>query len=304
MNLSVLITNHNYDCTLLLKQLYDQLVLHKLSWELIVVDDCSPQNEILENNQITAKELNGCKYIVNDKNEGAAVCRNKLTQIAQGDYLIFIDGDASVGDNKHFIDNYWEYRNKADIVVGGLVHPEFNVDSNRTLRFKYEKEADKHRSADERSCNPYDKFTAFNIMSKKCVFDIIHFDESCKEYGYEDALFGMELKDKCISVFHIDNPLIHTGLDTNERFLHKTDLSLKTLINLQSMGKMLSGSKIRDMALKIERLKMQKTYHTIFKVFEKNIIRNLQSKNPSLFLFSIYKLGRYFQLKETIVANK
>lgn len=293
MELSILITNHDYDCTALLKDLHNLLAGFEHEWEIIVLDDCSPSGAVLDGNKAMAHSLSGCKYIINEKNEGAAVCRNRLVQMAQGEWIVYIDGDAAVGRNIHFIGKYWENRKEADIIVGGLVHLDTNTDDRRSLRFKYEKEADKHRSAAERALNPYDKFTAFNIMAKRRAFDKIRFDESCKEYGYEDALFGLELKEKGISITHIDNPLVHTGLDTNERFLEKTDISLKTLIKLQSQGKMFRGSRVGDMAKKLESLRMKGVYLSLFKVFEKHIIRNLRSKKPSLLLFSLYKLGRY-----------
>ena len=150
---------------------------------------------------------------------------NRAVLAANNGWLIFIDGDAAVGNNIHFINNYWKNKDSADIIVGGLIHPTTITDISCSLRFKYEQEADKHRSAKERSANPYDKFTAFNIMVKKNVFDKIKFDESCIEYGYEDVLWGLELKRMSISITHIDNPLIHTGLDTNEKFLYKRDLN-------------------------------------------------------------------------------
>lgn len=296
MDISILITNHNYDCTSLLKQLHNLIGASEQQCEIIVIDDCSSSGAMLDANIRTAQSLSGCRYIVNERNEGAAVCRNRLVQMAQGEWVIFIDSDAAVGTNTHFIDKYWKNRHKADVVVGGLLHPDTNTDDKRSLRFKYEKQADKHRSAKERALNPYDKFTAFNVMAKRSAFDKIRFDESCKEYGYEDALFGLELKEKEISISHIDNPLVHMGLDTNERFLEKTDISLKTLIQLQSQGKMLTGSRVGDMAKKIERLRLQGVYLWLFRVFEKQIIRNLLSRNPSLFLFSLYKLGRYISL--------
>ena len=69
-------------------------------------------------------------------------------------------------------------------------------------------------------------------MMRRSTFLCILFDKNCREYGYEDALFGVELKKRGISILHIDNPLIHTGLDTNERFLEKSEQALRTLKTL------------------------------------------------------------------------
>lgn len=298
MNLSVLITNYNIDCSKLISSLHNQLTsCQELKWELIVIDDCSPNDSTLAANIATACSLTGCRYIVNDRNEGAAVCRNRLSQIAEGEWLIFIDGDACVGDNYEFIDKYWKSRHRADVVVGGLKHPREIPTSNCTLRFKYEKAADKLRSVEDRSKNPYDKFTAFNIMVRKEIFNTIRFDETCTEYGYEDALFGIELKEKSISICHIDNTLVHTGLDSNESFLRKTDVALKTLFNLQKQGKMTGESRIGKATETLERLKTDKLYALLFRLTSNIIRQNLLSHCPSLFLFSLYKLGKFIEIK-------
>lgn len=298
MDLSVLITNHNYDCSKLIQSLHEQLIpLFEIKWEIIVIDDCSPKNDTLKNNIEIAQNLSKCRYIVNEKNEGAAVCRNTLAQKATGKWLIFIDGDALVEDNKEFINRYWANRHQADVIVGGLMHPQKMPSTNCTLRFKYEKEADKLRGAEERAKSPYDKFTAFNIMARKDIFDIVQFDETCTEYGYEDALFGIELRKKSISIYHIDNILIHTGLDSNESFLHKTDVALKTLYHLQKQNKMVGESRIGKAVEKLERLKMDKVYAFIYKHATKSLKRNLMGTNPSLFLFSLYKLGKFIEIK-------
>jgi glycosyltransferase involved in cell wall biosynthesis len=298
MDLSVLITNHNYDCSKLLLELESLLNTDfEYSWEIIVVDDCSTHNNILENNVDTSKSISHCLYHINEKNRGAAFCRNLLVKLSQGKWLVFIDGDASIGHNSNFIQNYWNNRFCCDVVVGGLIHPQLNNTDGISLRYRYEKAADKHRSAEARSLEPYEKFTAFNIMANKDIFNCISFDETCTEYGYEDALFGIELMEKGISIKHIENPLIHCGLDSNESFLNKTEVSLLTLLKLQSKGKMKIGSKVSRAAHKLEKFKLHNLYIGLFNIFKTVIRRNLLSNTPSLLLFSIYKLGVYLNKK-------
>lgn len=293
-----MITNFNFDCSELICSLHKQLTsFSELKWELIIIDDCSPKSSTLDTNIATAQSMVGCRYIVNDKNEGAAVCRNRLSQIAKGEWLIFIDGDARVSGNHDFIDKYWANRHLADVVVGGLMHPEKMPTNSCALRFRYEKEADKLRSVEGRSKSPYDKFTAFNIMVRKVIFDIVRFDETCTEYGYEDALFGIELKNKSISLCHIDNILVHTGLDSNESFLRKTEVALKTLFNLQKQGKMIGECRIGKAAETLEHLKMDKLYAFLFKMSRNLVKQNLSSRHPSLLLFSLYKLGLFIEIK-------
>ena len=61
------------------------------NWELIIVDDCSPDNTdevvspFLEDKRI--------KYLKNEKNSGAAVSRNRALREAKGRWIAFLDSD-------------------------------------------------------------------------------------------------------------------------------------------------------------------------------------------------------------------
>lgn len=60
-------------------------------WELILVDDCSPDNSA----GMIAKYADGerIRLIRKEKNEGAARARNTGTALAQGRYIAFLDAD-------------------------------------------------------------------------------------------------------------------------------------------------------------------------------------------------------------------
>lgn len=61
------------------------------NWELIIVDDCSPDNtdEIVKP-YLTDERI---KYIKNEKNSGAAVSRNRALREAKGKWIAFLDSD-------------------------------------------------------------------------------------------------------------------------------------------------------------------------------------------------------------------
>ncbi len=298
VNLSILITNYNLDCSKLLCDLSKQAKAWNGTYEIIVIDDASSQKELTQKNTEACQSLPNTRYICNSHNIGAAACRNRLIEQARGEWFIFIDSDAEVVDD-NFINNYWQLRHKADVIVGGLLHPAVNPNPKATLRYKYERNADRHRSAEERNQNPYGMFTAFNILiKKKDVFSKVKFDEQCTEYGYEDALFGVELRDKGISILHIDNILLHTGLDDNDSFLRKSETALRTLHKLRSAGKMKGDSRVGNMADKLESLHLGWLYRFVFRITRKLMLRNLKSPNPSLFVFSLYKLGTYLNISK------
>lgn len=290
---SFLIPTCDYTCYKLVYDLHAQAERLGLPYEIIVAEDGSrSQVNIIANHKIT--ELSHCRHIINKENKGRAAICNQLAREAQHDWIVIIDSDAGV-DNPDYVRNYYNNVGKADVIVGGLRHADHNYDPNVALRYKYEKEADKHRGSEERNKNPYDKFSTFNVMVRRSVFLCILFDKDCHEYGYEDALFGVELKRRQISILHIDNPLIHLGLDTNEEFLRKSETALRTLNSIAD--RMEAHSYVGRAYQKCKRLHLLWMVRLGFWMFEGAIRKNLFSKNPSLFWLSVYKLGYYERVK-------
>ena len=68
-----------------LNQTYD-------NWELLMVDDCSPDNsaDIIKK---YAKDDSRIKYIKLEKNSGAAVARNKALHESKGRFIAYLDAD-------------------------------------------------------------------------------------------------------------------------------------------------------------------------------------------------------------------
>jgi glycosyltransferase involved in cell wall biosynthesis len=290
--LSILIPTHDYTCYQLVADLHEQAEELGIPYEILVAEDGSrSQVNIIANHKIT--ELSHCRHIVNKENLGPANIRNLLAREATYGWILFIDSDAKV-EKKDFLSTYYQHIGKADVVVGGLLHQQENHDPHRSLRFKYEKQADVHRSAAERSLKPYDKFTTFNFMMRRSTFLCILFDKNCRSYGYEDTLFGVELKKRGISILHIDNPLIHMGLDTNERFIEKSEQALRTLKVLN--GRMEQHSYVGRAYQRLCKYHLGGATRAFHLLFGGLIKRNLLSKHPSLFFFSLYKLGYYATL--------
>lgn len=68
------------------------------NWELILVDDCSPDNSASIIEQEIEKERNGenperIRLLCKEQNEGAARARNTGIDAAQGRYIAFLDAD-------------------------------------------------------------------------------------------------------------------------------------------------------------------------------------------------------------------
>lgn len=290
--LSILILTYDYTCYKLVEDLHEQAERLGVPYEIIVAEDGSrSQVNIIANHKMV--ELPHCKHHIRKENIGRAATRNELAEMAKYEWLLIIDSDAKV-EKEDFLHTYLTHIGKAEVVVGGLYHQAENHDPKMSLRFKYEKAADLHRSAAERNVHPYRHLSCFNIMLHKPTFMQVRFDNDCKEYGYEDALFGVELERRNISILHIDNPLLHTGLDSNNGFLQKTETALRSLKSLD--GKMGEGSHVVNAYNRLCKWKLTWAMRLFFRLFKEPMRRNLLSKNPSLWCFSVYKLGYYSTL--------
>ncbi len=94
---------------------------------------------------------------------------------------------------------------------------------------------------------------------------------------------------------HIDNPLIHTGIDTNKEFLEKTEIAMLSLYKVSNIMPR-NGSGIVEIARRLHRMNLAGLVQLLFKVFRRPIRANLLSSHPFLFLFQFYKLGYYLSI--------
>ena len=113
-------------------------------------------------------------------------------------------------------------------------------------------------------------------------------------YGL-DAFFGYQLKKLKTQILHIDNPVYHLGLETNEEFLNKSVRALKTMVELESKGILASNH------TRLQQIYQSTPGKTILKslisLFHKPIKKNLLGSKPSLLLFDLYRLNQYIKLK-------
>lgn len=290
--LSILIPTYNYDCSRLIRDLQAQAEQAGIDYEIIVADDASPIYIYKEKNR-EINTLPHCRLIELGENIGRARIRNRLANEARHPWLLFMDCDAEVIDG-HFIVNYISQL-QADVVCGGLCHADTLPSPEVSLRYTYEKRADKRRAACYREKEPYERFTPFNFVIRREIFQSIRFDERITEYGHEDTLFGIALKERAVSIQHIDNPLRHMGLESNDRFLEKTRKALYNLANMEST--MQGHSSLLRLYSLLYRLNMANRVATWFDKHEQELTEQLTGTTPRLTNFFLYKLGYYCTIK-------
>ncbi len=288
--LSVLIPVKNFDCSKLIKELHKQGEAMDCPYEIIIAED-GTESDMLRLN-IVADELRNSRRIVKDINIGRAAIRNLLAAEAQYNNLVFIDCDAVV-EKEDFLKAYAEALKNNKVVCGGLYHADTPPGKECTLRYRYEKEADRTRDAKTRNKAPYDRFTSFNFAISKDVFNSILFDTSITRYGYEDVLFGKELERRGIEILHIENRLLHSGLEKNDVFLEKTELALTTLSEIKDK---ICDTPLLRIVNKLSRYHLTGLFMRYWKCNRERLRKNLLGKSPSLLKFKIYKLGYYISL--------
>lgn len=272
--LSILIPTYNYDCSSLVYDLNSLCIQSGIEYEIVVGNDGSTKN--LQNLKNLTQTLKNFRFLDFKENRGRSIIRNTLAREAKYEKLLFIDSDMKVYKSD-FIQQY--IKENAPIVAGGIKVLE---DKNPTyiLHKKYEK---------VRSTNIA---TTSNLLVRKDVFDEVRFIENVKKYGYEDIIFSHRL-DKMYGIKFIYNPLIHNGPIPTDVFIERITESTDVLIELYKNDKyhkdIVESSKLLRAYLKIRKVKG--LYILLFKLTREFIIKQLRSKNPSMFLMDLYKLG-------------
>lgn len=290
--LSILIPIFNFDVTDLVLELNKQAAEASVKYEIILLDDASTDSFREVNSNLS--QQNHIRYIEETDNIGRSKIRNKLADLALYPYLLFMDCDSQIL-NQDYIATYLKYCEEDNVVYGGRVYSQHKPAENELLlRWKHGKSREEF-TADERIKSPNKSFMTNNFLISVSLFNQIRFNEEMEGYGHEDTLFGYDLKKINIEVLHIDNPLVHIGLESNSLFLMKTRESIRNLKNILDQNgyeKLL----VEDIKLLVyykflRKTKLDSLARLLFRISEKILIRNLVGKNPNLFVYDLFKLG-------------
>ncbi|MGC3976811.1 MAG: glycosyltransferase family 2 protein [Paludibacteraceae bacterium] len=287
--LSILIPTYNYNITQLVNDLHSQAVESLAEVEIIVMEDGSTLF-LEENKKILQLEL--CKYDVLQKNIGRSAIRNKLADVAKYEHLLFIDCDAAV-NNPNYVQRYLAFCKEDCVVIGGTAYDECENNPDFSLRLKYGREREAKMAQERLQSSHLSHFSTFNFLISKNIFNKIRFDETIKGYGHEDTLFGHGVAELNCDVHHIDNSLIHKGLDDNITFISKTENGTKNLYLMYNSHKypfLVNQSKLLATFIQLKKYNIHKLLAAVFPLLKQLFIYEMCTKNPSLRVFDIYKL--------------
>ncbi len=301
--LSILIPVYNYNVTRLVEELVRQLTNAGFDAEIIVYDDGS-ELQYKDQNRVII-DFSQVKYVELSQNIGRAGIRNKLALTAKYPYLLFIDCDTEIHQS-NYLKKYIQYIDKQYVICGGNAYYKTKpADTSLWLRWKYGMKREQKPSR-VRNLKPWYSFMTNNFIIPKKYFDTIKFDESITKYGHEDTFFGIELKRHGIPVVHIDNPLIHEGLEPAIQYLTKTEEGIENLCLLMQtktkyLEEMTRAIKLLRFYFILKKIKILRLYYFVFKWMRKFLRKNILGKKPSLFLFDLYKLGYLIEKNMTCI---
>lgn len=283
--LSILIPVYNYPVLPLVNELVKQCNASGITFEILCQDDASNSQENSRNQEVNL--LPNCSFFINETNLGRGKNINSLAQKAVYDWLLILDCDTFPADAT-FIQNYVDVTSDSSkkITFGGIIYEDKKPEKEQLLRWIYGQK--RETSA----------ILTSNLLIQKEVFLQYTFDDSITKYGYEDLSFFSLLKKNNFEISRIENPTFHLNLETSEVFLNKTKTALENLVFIYNSKKISSeDSKIIKAFELLKKVKLTKFSTFLFKKNQIKIEQNLLSKNPSLLLFDLYKLGYFCSLK-------
>jgi glycosyltransferase involved in cell wall biosynthesis len=284
---SFLIPIYNFCVEELVKTISLQAKNCGISFEVLAYDDCS-EKSFQEKNQ-SISNLDNVTYKILPQNVGRAKIRNLLAKQSNGEWLMFFDCDVRI-EKEDFIKTYLNSRFDCDVICGGtqyedkakILQPYLLHWKNGSIR-----ESNKIRKKNS-------SFTTNNFFIKKNIFENLIFDENIEGYGHEDTIFGFNLRRLGYRIKDIDNPVVHLGLNTTDKFLSNIESATKNLYliyqNYDYKQELQRIPLIRTY-LKIKRLNLISLYLFFYRLFQPIIIKNLYSKRPHLRFLDMYKLN-------------
>lgn len=290
--LSILIPTYNYTVSTLVNALHSQLEGISTPIEIIILDDGS-SSFIAEHQALNA--LSNTQFIVSEKNEGRTATRNKLAKLASYNWLLFLDADV-LPLRQSFLKAYIASAENttAAVIFGGIAYEAKKPSEAQLFRWHY----GKHREAkpvSEREKAPY-FIISQNLFIQKETF--LKANNIQGNYYGLDNYFSNQLERLKVEVKHIDNPVIHLGLETTKAFITKALKAVETTIILEEKGVMDSDARpLQKSYLKLEKFGLTGIFRTILSPFKGMMERNFESAKPNLFWFDLYRLTYYIDLK-------
>ena len=298
-SLSILIPTFNDLCVNLVGELRQQAEQVGIIFEILVADDGSTDEDVIRKN-IEINQWANCRYLIQQNNIGRAAIRNYLAKEARNEWLLFIDSDMGIV-RPEYISKYLSF-DGASVIDGGVYIGGDAEALKDNLRYLYEKSAEHEHTVEMRQKNPYRDFHTANFLIRRDIMLAHPFDERFRHYGYEDVIFGKQLRAAHIAITHIDNPMGFCTFESNPDFVSKTEEGLHTLLLFRN--ELRGYSRLLTLVDGIHIPLILSIIRFSHRLFGTLIRRNLCGQRPNLLLFKLYKLGYYLSVSRRKVAER
>ncbi|MBQ9471047.1 MAG: glycosyltransferase [Bacteroidales bacterium] len=295
--LTICIPVYNFDVTGLVRELLRQANGLDLPVEVLVFDDfsqpyCRKKNAALG-------QLPQVSYLEFDFNIGRSRIRNRLGDIASGEWLLFLDCD-TMPESPDFLARYVQLLGQADVVYGGRVYGPIPQHRELMLRWHYGVRRECSRAV-IRQVRPYKSFTSSNFVIKRELFLSARFNEALSGYGHEDTLLALDLKHRGVDIVHIDNPTVHLGLEPAAEFIEKATQGAHNLARILHMLPKRQRAEFERSVKLLRTFRISRRAGLLYPlryVFRALplIKRQLMGQRPLLPLFDLYVLSLLAQL--------
>lgn len=292
--LSILIPTYNYNALPLATELEKQALALQMPFELICIDDGSFSELNKQNQQINT--LTNSRFLENKKNIGRVANRKLLAEKAQYKWLLFVDVDLWPSHD-NFIKNLVEHiKNETDVLFGGISYSKKAPLPSHQLRWHYGKSREQVAIA-KRVLKPYSSIILGSFTIKKQLFLKIVGSISLDGYGL-DILFTYKLKQEKAVVAHIENSMVHLGLDSNEVYLKKTKEALHSLHTLNAKKLITTNySGLLKAYTLIKRLGLKSFLANLWQKKGARWEASLSQRPNNLRLFDFYRLAHLCSIK-------
>ena len=285
--LSVLIPIHNRPVGELVNSLFAQITDWPGPVEIMLLDDFSSEKFRRLNRPLGT--LPGVTYHELARNVGRAAIRNQLAATAPHEWLLLLDNDSLLPD-PHFLARYAAARHRAAVLIGGTCYEAAPpTDPALHLRWHYG-QAREARPAAVRQAAPHGQLTINNALIQADIFRRFSLDERLTGYGHEDTKFGIELAAAQVAILHLDNPVLHDGLEPAAVFLHKSEQAVRNLAQVYRQDGLGADSRLLRLALRLRGLGLAPVARATLGAAVPALRRQLHSATPRLPLLDLLKL--------------
>ena len=289
VGLSILIPVFNRDVSELVKSLLVQLLDWPGPVEIRLLDDSSTEEFRVQNRALAT--LPGVVYRELSLNVGRAAIRNQLAANAKSEWLLLLDNDSLLPDQQ-FLARYAQAQaaGPAALFIGGTTYEATPpADPALRLRWLYGRTREM-RPAAVRQRDPGGQLSINNALLPSALLRKFPLDERLSGYGHEDTKFGLELSRASVAVRHLDNPVLHDGLEPAAVFLAKSQQAVRNLAQVLRTDGLGATTRLVQAAMRLRQTKLARVAQTALATLEPALRRNLLGNSPSLRALDALKL--------------